>query len=718
MALRLVIVALLVSACGDDATPMADAGRADSMVVIRCGASDDPDGDYIGRTDEGEADFDGDGAANWDDADADADTHLDVDEAGDADCLSPPFDIDGDTMPDFLDPDGNGDGISDSEQNGDTDGDSRPDWQDFDIDGDGLDNGIEFGTGATAVDTDGDGTADVLDTDSDGDTILDAHEGDRDPDRDMVPAFRDLDSDGDGIDDAVEAGDADPLTPPFQCTAEINPVSRLVENDGIVDSLDVDSDNDGVTDRDEVGAGSGVCDIDSDDDGFDDIVEVAYAQVNCPDGSSGSGCGCVTDASCGIPADDYFLVLPYLGEPEDRELDFSTSIRVADVFFLTDTTGSMGGTLGNVKATVTTPGTGLVDRIQEAIPDIWIGGGQHDDAPVSPYGSASTGDLLFAVAIGSTDGSTAEGRTMVQTAFNSIMLHFGGDGPESGTPALYEIVTGMGGMWTGPGAMFTVPNYAGDCLDTGWGAPCFRTAALPIIVHFTDICQHNGPPGEDPTCDPYVGITPELPTWDEAVAEMNRVGAKFVGINVTGTSCTTVVGPSGFLPCYFLKRTAEETGSVDLDGSPLVYDLPNASSMTVFADTVVGAISTLATRVPLDVTTAVRDDASDPYTVDATDFIKRRRPSCTGVAGDDACWVEPPGVSHDQAVAAIDTSTFFGVIPGTRVNFDITFQNDFHMGGEEIRIFIAYIDVTAGGSAVLDTRGVYIIVPPYSLPIE
>ncbi len=200
----------------------------------------------------------------------------------------------------------------------------------------------------------------------------------------MIPAFRDLDSDGDGIDDAVEAGDSDPLTPPFQCAAEIDPVTEMVLPDGLVDALDIDRDNDGVSDRDETRAGSGLCDIDSDDDGFSDIVEVAYGQVNCPDGTSGTGCTCVTDPSCGIPPDDYFLVLPYMGEPQERDLDFGTTIRVADVMFLTDTTGSMGGTLDNVKRTVATPGTGLIDRIFETIPDIWISAAQHDDLPASP----------------------------------------------------------------------------------------------------------------------------------------------------------------------------------------------------------------------------------------------------------------------------------------------------------------------------------------------
>ena len=96
--------------------------------------------------------------------------------------------------------------------------------------------------------------------------------------------------------------------------------------------------------------------------------------------------------------------------------------------------------------------------------------------------------------------------------------------------------------------------------------------------------------------------------------------------------------------------------------------------------------------------------------VDATRFIKRRRPACH-VTMDDTCWTEPAGLTHADAVAAYDESTFFGVIPGTLVRFRITFQNDFQMGDTTVRIFIAYIDVRGGGSAVLDTRQVFIVVP-------
>ena len=163
----------------------------------------------------------------------------------------------------------------------------------------------------------------------------------------------------------------------------------------------------------------------------------------------------------------------------------------------------------------------------------------------------------------------------------------------------------------------------------------------------------------------------------------------------------------------------EDTGTVDLDGTPLVYNLPNGGSDLTFVDTVVGAIETIATRVPLDVDTALRDDPTDADGVDATRFIVRRQPSCNATPPADTCWSPPMGIEHDAAVAAIDASTFFGAIPGTQVQFRITFWNDFLQGGTSAKVFVAFIDVRGGGSAVLDTRQVFVIVPASSsgLPI-
>jgi len=718
VAVCVLALALAGSGC-DGAAGTGDAGLLpDIPLTMRCSVSDDPDMDTISSADEGTGDPDGDGLPNDHDDDSDGDGLSDAIEAGDGNCNSAPTnDLDLDGIPDYLDPDGNGDGVPDADQlDVDSDGDGRIDALDNDVDGDGIANSVERGDGPEAVDTDHDGVPDFRDEDSDGDTILDLHEGSGDGDGDMIPNFRDLDSDGDGIEDAIEAGDGLPNTPPASCAREIDPVTGEVMSDGLANFADSDSDNDGAGDGEELLYGSDPCDIDSDDDGFPDVVEVAYAHLNCPDPTSGGElCGCAHQSACGIPAQDFFVVLPYRGPVVRRDLDFGTTIRVADVFFLVDTTGSMGGTIANVKATVAAPG-GLMERIPESISDVWIGGGQHDDFPMGGYGGGS--DEPFILAIGSTDpdlndDGIVDNAAVVQTAFNGIGQHGGSDGPESGTEALFQILTGDGGTWIYTGSdvsTYTMPNYEGRCLDTGWGAPCFRDSALPIIVHFTDICSHNGPPGESTSCDDYASITPPPATWAQTIIEMNARGAKYIGVNASSSyNCSDDDRVSGQSPCYFLHRTAAATGSIDLDGIDLVYDLPNSGTdPEAFTDAIVGAIETVATRVPLDVDTSLRDDPSDA--VDATRFIVGRQPACN-VAGVTECWTPPPGFTHEEAVGFYDTSTFFGVIPGTRVLFTIDFQNTFQQGTTETQVFGAYIDVRGGGASVLDTREVIILIP-------
>lgn len=566
---------------------------------------------------------------------------------------------------------------------------------------------------------------DATSLDSDGDTISDRDEGSLDRDMDHVPNYLDFDSDEDGIGDAIEAGDGVLDTPPVACPNEVDPITRSrISSDGSVyagdvwpDYLDSDSDNDGLSDRQEHALGTNPCALDTDGDGIDDAFEGAYEEVNCPGGVLAAGapagaCTAATTRGFTIPSTDFYLVLPYGGAPEVRPLEFNTAIRVADVFFLSDTTGSMGGTLQNIKDTVATPGTGLIDRIHAVIPDARFAGGQHDDLPFTPYGTPPDEPFLLAT-------RTSGDQAVVAAAFRAMVIHDGNDLPEAQGLALWEVLTGHGGTWSSGAASYTMPDYASLCLDGGWGAPCFREGALPVIVHFTDVCSHVGPPGEDTACASYGGVTATapamLPTWTDMVAEMNRRGAKYVGCNASSAvSCAGPTAPNGTSPCYFLRRTAEDTGSVDLDLNPLVYDLPNTSSSGAFADVVVGAIQTIATRVPFDVDTVVRSYPT-PIGVNTSRFIRRREPACN-TTHDTSCWVEPAGVSHLGAVSHVDASTFFSVVPGTRVTFLITFQNDFFEGqADAASIFVAYIDVR-GGTAVLDTRQVYIVVPAKTDP--
>jgi hypothetical protein len=74
-----------------------------------------------------------------------------------------------------------------------------------DADCDGINDEIEAGATLTnLVDTDGDTYPDYIDTDSDGDGINDSVEGTTDSDGDGTPNYKDTDSDGDGINDSTE----------------------------------------------------------------------------------------------------------------------------------------------------------------------------------------------------------------------------------------------------------------------------------------------------------------------------------------------------------------------------------------------------------------------------------------------------------------------------------------------------------------------------------
>nr|MBK7070081.1 hypothetical protein [Deltaproteobacteria bacterium] len=436
--------AWVVAAGCSDTTTAADSGLPDVDIVADaapsadvpgepCAPQNDPDGDGISTRYEGSGDADGDGVANSSDADSDNDGVPDRFEGGHGQafrCDAPPDDNDNDGTPDFLDTDANGDGIRDALQvapspaqpgagaapaldcyrasdrgvnrdaaNGwschpfDTDGDNVPDYADADADGDRISNSAEIapGTAAAPTDTDMDGVPDWRDRDSDGDTVTDSQEGTNDRDGDMLPNYRDLDSDGDSPmgseqgTDAAEAGDNDLATGANECPRELDvrtlDLARPMP-DGIPDYLDTDSDNDGLGDREESVAGTDRCNPDSDNDGQLDSAEVAWCRNHMRE-------RCATEASTRIPSTDYYLILPWMGAQVARELEFGSNLRVADVYFISDTTGSMGGVLRNVQSSIATPRTGLIDSITALIPDTWFGVNHYDDFPTGSFGGGS-----------------------------------------------------------------------------------------------------------------------------------------------------------------------------------------------------------------------------------------------------------------------------------------------------------------------------------------
>lgn len=506
--------------------------------------------------------------------------------------------------------------------------------------------------------------------DSDSDGIADGEEDMTDVDGDGIPNDHDTDSDGDGILDANEHG---PYGPCFAADSD---------RDGTPDFLDLDSDNDGISDADEVGTtNTNPTVADTDGDGFTDLAELAAGtDPNNP--------------ASGIPDTDFFVILPYEGAHVIKQLTFSTDLRVADVYFLIDATGSMGGPIENVRDSLSM----IATRLTTAIPDVQMGVGYIEDFPFragGPFGPTfygSTSDVAYHNQQDITpDLSAVQSALSALVASPGTAIGDGGDGPESQVEGLYQTVTGEGGDWTfSSGAMWSLGRRECPAIpdERGrrFGYPCFRPGSLPIIVMVTDIEWHNG--NTDGTRWPYSQITPDPHHLPDAAAAFNNVGARFVGVPIqsdTGTSFGTDH-----------VAMATMTGSVDGSGQPLVFPAPIGS----VGDQVITAIETLALHTPMDVTTEADDWQPNPDGVDATQFIK----SITAIEG----YGPAPGSGYDHH----DTTTFYGVIPGTSLRFDVDFWNDFRMPSSSAQIFRAKIAVIGNRSARLDERNVYIIVPP------
>lgn len=430
----------------------------------------DADGDGIRDVFEGALDLDGDGVANFLDLDADGDGISDAIEAQGGGYDEPPPDTDVDGVYDFLDLDSDGDFVLDAVEGlADDDNDLVPAYIDFDSDGDGLLDVEEAGDEdlmTAPVDTDGDGTPDMLDLDSDGDTILDFHEGRADSDGDGIPDRLELDADGDGFSDALEAGDADPLTPPVDTWG-----------DGVPDYRDLDSDDDGLLDANELGCPGSTHRLlrDSDGDGYQDAAELAVGSLPC-------------DPASAVPG--FYFVLPESGTLATDTLTFDdTEVDDADVIFSIDTTGSMGEEITNLRSALQGD---IVPGVQASITAPAFAVSSFRDYPIAPFGSALDGDRPFWL-----DLRVSTDTLAVQSALDALSTSGGEDLRESGLEALYQIATGNGTRWgAGPGqSVAPFDPAAGRVVgvaDGEGGGVGFRTDALPIVVHVTDAPSHLG----------------------------------------------------------------------------------------------------------------------------------------------------------------------------------------------------------------------------------
>lgn len=487
----------------------------------------------------------------------------------------------------------------------------------------------------------------------------------------LPPDFLNPDSDDDGVSDEAEgrrsyAGFETLSRSPLTC----GDYPDDCDGDGLPNHRDRDSDNDGLTDHEEAATlRSNPCALDTDGDGVSDLIEAAA--MSSP-----------TDPTSRPRSGSIYVTLPFMDRagPQSQEFSFRTRIRNADIMFLVDTTGSMGGTITAVRSTLSSAIVPGIVRAFGAGADVRYGMAEHRDF--------SNGGGDFALRVLQRLDADA---TRSQTATSGMAASGGGDGPEAQVPALHALVSGFGQAAYGGTATrrVTAADCGGDASAYGWG--CFREGRVPILVLFSDAEWHNGP--SMPTGNFYSAAS-GTPTYNALVAELTRREAYFVGIDVGGGSTNSAS-----------LQLARATRTLDGSGNPIAF---RGAPATVAAN-VISAITTLATGTRQDVTRRVVGDAMEtrlPAGRSTAEFFR----SITPVRGSPGA---PAGFSR------MDSSTFYDVAPATIVVFEATLFNDFYRNlSGAAQLFQATIEVLGRAGSVLDTVPVYIVVPtdPNSIP--
>jgi hypothetical protein len=496
-----------------------------------------------------------------------------------------------------------------------------------------------------------------------------------DVDGDGIANDEDPDADGDGVDNEFEH------TGGFGCAGPDD------DGDGLANWLDRDSDNDGLLDGTEYENGSSPYDPDTDDDGASDLIEAAAQTAPGDDASSPRPSDSVLIADLGAAAQVITVRIP-------------NRIENADVFFLVDTTGSMGEERDNL---ITGISEVIAPMLVEAFDDVAFGAAGFDDYPVEGFGAGS--DVPFYLLTTMIEGlvdtqhtsasggcSSSIGRLLdgpndvpdIEDALQGLACHNGNDLPEAALPALHATATGDSLVWSDG-----MVDPQDGCLPGEVGYPCFRSEALPIIVLVGDAPFHNGPGDSVP-------YSFEAPTYDETIAALNLIGAKVVSV---------YSGPAGADLDYL--ALARDTDTTNAAGIELVYAIDGDGSG--IDNTIVEGIRTLAEGITQDVTLSIVDADEDPS--DSTSLVTAWRAvegySPTGTAGAN------PGVSY----ASKDETTFFMVAPNAEVEFELTLENTTISPMEEATVAIVKVNVVGQAGKVFASRRYFVVVAEDSASI-
>jgi hypothetical protein len=273
------------------------------------------------------------------------------------------------------------------------------------------------------------------------------------------------------------------------------------------------------------------------------------------------------------PASASVSLLPGQRRRLDFTLDLAPTPTPLDVFFATDSTGSMSPVIASLREHL----QDIINELGASGIDVWFGVGDFKDYPVPGFGGPTDYPYRRLREVGPIDED-------LETAIEQLRPG-GGMGLDSALAATYQAATGLGqeiatGSGTG-GGYWIQPNQGAE----------FRKDALKVLFIAADV------PTRDPESNPgYPG-----PSYRTVIQALNRRGIEHVGLAVDSGSGsddqretlgrvsagTATLAPPGGVDC-------DEDGEADLEeGAPLVCDLVTERGATSIAPAMVGLLRSL-----------------------------------------------------------------------------------------------------------------------------
>ena len=385
-----------------------------------------------------------------------------------------------------------------------------------------------------------------------------------------------------------------------------------------------------------------------------------------------------------LPPADLEVTLPF-GAPTTRlDVEVEAGLARLDVVVSMDGTGSFGGEVGALQRSLESD---VLPELEDRATEVAVGIARFQDFPVSPFGGPT--DLPFELI---TAVTTDRGR--IRAALDALgTIGSGGDVPESGAEALYQIATGEGFVLDG---RTIVPPFGGPASGGGTlGGAGFRDGSYRIVVHVTDAPTHEW--------NDYGALVPGAHGSAQAISMLNALGIRTLGIASNEAARehleTIALGTEATMAptdgrCATGVRGAPRPPRAGT--CPLVFDVgPDGEGLSgAITDAIVGLLDALFWT-----------EAHGEVTEDRFGLVQ-----AIEAAGATPRVGSPAPGRQDRVGGDGVLDTFVEVATGTRLRFAVLLQNETLAPADYDQAFRVGLRIVGDGT-VLDELTVRVIVP-------